>query len=168
MPDHVRVRVVGTSWWAELMYLPILKRHPGAELVAVCGRRREHVDQIARKYGIPNAFTNYRDMIEQAGLHALVISTPDDLHYPITLEALDAGLHMLYENLWRSTSRWLAPYTKSRGGRCHAQGLVHLSLAASVPARTPAHRRGVSRASLPLLDALRMRLWPRSPRSVEA
>jgi predicted dehydrogenase len=124
MPDHVRVGVVGTSWWAELMYLPVLKRHPRAELVAVCGRRREHVDQIARKYGIPNAFTNYHDMIEQAGLHALVISTPDDLHYPITLEALDAGLHVLCEKpLALDVAQASAMYKKAE-----VAGVTHMVL----------------------------------------
>ncbi|HJZ46918.1 MAG TPA: Gfo/Idh/MocA family oxidoreductase [Roseiflexaceae bacterium] len=118
MPDHVRIGVVGTSWWAELMYLPVLKRHPRAELVAVCGRRREHVDQIAQKYGIPHAFTNYREMIEQAGLHALVVSTPDDLHYPITLEALDAGLHVLCEKpLALDVAQASAMYEKAEAAR---------------------------------------------------
>ena len=97
MPDQVRIGVVGTSWWAELMYLPVLQRHPRAELVAVCGRNRERLDHIAQKYSLPQAFTDYQAMIEQAGLHALVISTPDDLHYPIAMSALDAGLHVLCE-----------------------------------------------------------------------
>src|SRR5262245_45721189 len=97
MPEPVRIGVVGTSWWAELMYLPILKRHPQAQLVAVCGRNRERADQIAQQYNVAHAFSDYREMIEKAGLHALVISTPDDLHYPITMAALDAGLHVLCE-----------------------------------------------------------------------
>jgi predicted dehydrogenase len=106
------------------MYLPILNRHPHAELVAVCGRHRERVDQIARKYRIPNAFTNYREMIEQAGLHALVISTPDDLHYPITLEALNAGLHVLCEKpLALDVSQARAMYEKAE-----AAGVTHMIL----------------------------------------
>ncbi len=137
MPDQVRIGVVGTSWWAELMYLPVLKRHPSAELVAVCGQNRERLDHVARKYSIPQAFTDYHAMIEQAGLHALVISTPDDLHYPITMSALDAGLHVLCEkplaldvaqasaiyakakaagvtNMVLFTYRWLPPYLYAR------------------------------------------------------
>ena len=34
----VRVGVVGTSWYADLMHLPNLKSHPGAHVVAICGR----------------------------------------------------------------------------------------------------------------------------------
>ena len=97
MPKRVRVGVVGTSWWADLMYLPSLKSHSQAELIAVCGRNRERAKEIAQKYDIPYVFTDYRVMIEKADLHALVVSTPDDLHYPITVNALDAGLHVLCE-----------------------------------------------------------------------
>ena len=30
MPEHVRVGVMGTSWWADMMHLPSLASHPGA------------------------------------------------------------------------------------------------------------------------------------------
>ena len=97
MPERVRVGVVGTSWWADLLYLPSLTSHPQAEVVAVCGRDRERAEALARKYGVPEVFADYRAMIQRAGLHALVVSTPDDLHHPIAMQALDAGLHVLCE-----------------------------------------------------------------------
>jgi predicted dehydrogenase len=97
MSDQVRVGVVGTSNWADLLHLPSLKSHPGAQLAAICGRNRERAQEMADKYGIPRVFTDYRDMIAQGDLDALVIVTPPDLHYPMTMAALDAGLHVLCE-----------------------------------------------------------------------
>ena len=124
MPDQVRIGVVGTSWWAELMYLPVLKRHPRAELVAVCGRGRERLDHVAGKYSIPQAFTDYQTMIERAGLDALIISTPDDLHYPIAMSALDAGLHVLCEKpLALDVAQASAMYAKAE-----AAGVTHMVL----------------------------------------
>ena len=38
MTSKVQVGVIGTSWWADAMFLPALTAHPGAEVVAVCGR----------------------------------------------------------------------------------------------------------------------------------
>jgi len=95
--DAVRVGVVGTSWWADLMHLPGLSRHPRAELLALCGRSRDRAEALAEKYGVPQVFTDYRDLITHGNLQALVIATPDDLHYPIAMAALDAGLHVLCE-----------------------------------------------------------------------
>lgn len=79
------------------MYLPALKSHPQAELTAICGRNRARAEEMAQKYEIPQVFTDYQAMIEQAGLEALIVAIPDDLHYPVTMAALDAGLHVLCE-----------------------------------------------------------------------
>jgi predicted dehydrogenase len=97
MAGDVRVGVVGTSWWADLIHLPNLHGYPRATLAAICGRNRERADEMARKYHIPQVFTDYREMCEQGGLDAVVVSVPDDLHYPIVMAALDAGLHVLCE-----------------------------------------------------------------------
>jgi predicted dehydrogenase len=97
MSNKIRVGVVGTSWYSDNMHLPILKGHAKADLVAVCGRRRERAQEMADKYDIPQVFTSYEEMIQESGIEALVVATPDDLHYPITMMGLDAGLHVLCE-----------------------------------------------------------------------
>jgi predicted dehydrogenase len=97
MTERVRVGVIGTSWYADIAHLPRVKSHPGAELAAICGRNRARAEEMAGKHGIPLVFTDYRNMIEKGSLDALIVSTPDDLHYPMTMDALDAGLHVLCE-----------------------------------------------------------------------
>jgi predicted dehydrogenase len=97
MTDTLRVGVVGTSWYADTSHLARIKSHPRAELAAVCGRNRSRAEEMAGKYGIPLVFTDHREMIEKGNLDAVIVSTPDDLHYPMTMDALDAGLHVLCE-----------------------------------------------------------------------
>lgn len=97
MAERVRVGVVGTSWFADGFHLPNLTSHPRAEITAICGRARERADELAAKYSIPYVFTDYRAMIASGVLDALVVITPDSLHYPITMAGLDAGLHILCE-----------------------------------------------------------------------
>ena len=84
MPGKVRVGVIGTSWWADLAHLPWIKSHQRAELAAICGRNLGRAEDIAKKYEVPLVFTDYREMIEKGDLHALVVATPDDLHFPMT------------------------------------------------------------------------------------
>ena len=95
--DRVRVGMVGTSWWADGMHLPSLKSHPAADVVAIAGRDQTPARAMAQKYDIPQVYADYRVMLAQAKLDALVVSVPDDLHYPIVMDALDAGLHVLCE-----------------------------------------------------------------------
>jgi predicted dehydrogenase len=97
MTERVRVGVVGTSRFAEILHLAPLQSHPDAEIVALCGRNREHAEQVATKYGITQVVTDWRDLIERGNLQALVVATPDDLHHPITMAALGAGLHVSCE-----------------------------------------------------------------------
>ncbi len=97
MSAKIRVGVVGTSWYAEMSHVVSLKDLPEADLFAICGRNRSRAEELAAKYEIPQVFTDYQDMIAHADLQAMVVVTPDDLHYPVTMAALDAGLHVLCE-----------------------------------------------------------------------
>lgn len=95
MSRDVRIGVIGTSGWAEFMYLSTLHAYPGAELAAICARNRVRAEELAAKFNIPQVFTDYREMIEKGGLDALIVGSPDDLHHEIVLLALQAGLHVM-------------------------------------------------------------------------
>jgi predicted dehydrogenase len=97
MENKVRVGMVGTSWFADLVHLPILKSHQQAQISAICGRNRARAEEMAAKYEIPQVFTDYEEMVRMGNLDAVIVAVPDDLHYPITMAALDAGLHVLCE-----------------------------------------------------------------------
>ena len=97
MAAPVRLGIIGTSWWADLVLLPALCTYGPAAVSALCGRNRERAEEMAGKYGVPTVFTDYREMYERAGLAGVVISSPDDLHFAMTMDALDAGLHVLCE-----------------------------------------------------------------------
>jgi predicted dehydrogenase len=77
------------------MYLPSLRSHPSAELVAICGRNQGRTQEMAVKYGIAKTFTDHEEMIDQGDLDAIIVGVPDDLHYEVTLHGLRAGLHVL-------------------------------------------------------------------------
>lgn len=79
MNDPIRVAMVGTSWYADLAHLPILKSHPQAQVAAICGRNRARADEIAGKFGVPQVFTDYEVMFRQCELDAAVIAVPDEL-----------------------------------------------------------------------------------------
>jgi predicted dehydrogenase len=97
MPDRVRVGVVGTSWFAETLHLAALGSHPGASVTAICGRNRERAAEVATDHNIPHVFTDYRDMFASGLVDAVVVVSPDSTHYPATMAALGAGLHVMCE-----------------------------------------------------------------------
>ena len=105
MDNLIRVGVIGTSFYSDKMHLTSLKSHPRARIEAVCGRNRERAEEIAAKYEVPKVFTDFREMIESGSLDAVVIATPEDMHYEMTMAALDAGLHVLCEKALARTGR---------------------------------------------------------------
>lgn len=126
MAENVRIGVVGTSGFAEMFHLPSLRSHPRAEITAVCGRNRDRAEELAGKYGIPHVFTDYHAMITSGTLDALVVAVPDALHYPITMAALAAGLHVLCEkSLALNAAQAREMYEKAEAsGRKHMVGFA--------------------------------------------
>jgi predicted dehydrogenase len=97
MAEKIRVGIIGTSYWADGFYLPSLKSHPNCQIKAICGRSRIPAEKLAKKYNIKQVFTDYRELLEKAEIDAVVIASPDDLHYPMVMDALDTDLHVLCE-----------------------------------------------------------------------
>ena len=98
MSDKVRIGIAGTSWWADAMYLPALASHPLADLRGIVGGSRpEHTREFAAQWGIPGAFDSLEDMLATEPLDALLVLTNNKTHYPLVMQAIEAGLHVLCE-----------------------------------------------------------------------
>ncbi len=94
---QLSVAVIGTSWWADAMYLPALVQHSGVRVTAVCGRNRERAQAFAERWQIPGVYIDVDEMLESERLDAVIIATINDSHYSIGMEALRRGLHVLCE-----------------------------------------------------------------------
>lgn len=92
----VRVGLVGTGMIAQVMHLPHLKELTGRfEVVAVCDLSDGTAKAVAGKYGIPHAFTDYKDMLALADLDAVLVLTSN--HARPAIDAALAGKHVLIE-----------------------------------------------------------------------
>jgi predicted dehydrogenase len=91
----VRIGIVGTSWWADAMYLPALADHPHGRIVAVCGRNETNARALAARFGVPHVFTDWTTMLESGEIDAVVVATPNDTHREISLAALERRMPVL-------------------------------------------------------------------------
>ncbi|HDI00403.1 MAG TPA: Gfo/Idh/MocA family oxidoreductase, partial [Firmicutes bacterium] len=71
--------------------------HPEAEVVAICDVDEGRLAQVGERYGVRRRYTDYRRMLEKEDLDVVSVATPNYLHMPITLAALEAGCHVLCE-----------------------------------------------------------------------
>jgi predicted dehydrogenase len=97
MQEMVRIGLVGTSWWADAMYLPALADHPLGQIVAVCGRDLQRARTIAETWSIPHAFDDWEKMLDSGDVDAMIVAAPNETHYEISMAALDRGLPVLCE-----------------------------------------------------------------------
>lgn len=101
MPEKLKTAVIGYGKVAHL-HAKALQSLPASEFVAVCGRNPERAQAFAQQYGIA-AFTSVAEMIEQAGVQAVVICTPHPNHAGPAVEAARMGAHVLVEKPLAST-----------------------------------------------------------------
>ncbi|GAB6934302.1 MAG: Gfo/Idh/MocA family oxidoreductase [Bacillota bacterium] len=94
--NPIRVGVIGCGSIAKHRHLPEYAANPHAQIVAVCDVVRERAEAAASRYGA-EAYTDWRAMLKRGDLDAVSVCTPNDLHGPITIAALEAGIHVLCE-----------------------------------------------------------------------
>jgi predicted dehydrogenase len=70
---------------------------PGVEVGAFCQRTKASAQNIAREFGIPNVFTDYREMLAHGDLDAVSLTTPTNVHLTMACQAFDAGVSVLCE-----------------------------------------------------------------------
>lgn len=96
----IRAGIIGTGGEGRVL----MENSPPSHLryVAACDIFPPHLErglEIARRVHDPNAegYTDYRKMLERRDIEAVVIATPLWMHEPMTVEALQAGKHVLCE-----------------------------------------------------------------------
>ena len=97
MRDRIRLGIIGTSGWTELMYLKNLHNRADVEIAGLCGRSRERLAEMAARYGATATYTDFRQLITEGDLDAVIVAAPDDRHCEMVLAAVGQGLHVLCE-----------------------------------------------------------------------
>jgi len=95
--SKVKIALVGVGGISQVVRIPLLKKNNDVELVALCDVDESKVSMIAQKYKVPKAYFDIQNLIKKEDLDGILICTPNNLHYPMALAALDAGINTLVE-----------------------------------------------------------------------
>jgi predicted dehydrogenase len=117
----VRVGVVGGGFGRT--HILAYRATPGVEITAFCQRTKERAEQIAREFGIPHVFTDYREMLARGGLDAVSLTTPTNVHLAMASEAFDHGVAVLCEKPLAMNQEEAAAMLK----RAEEAGVVHMT-----------------------------------------
>jgi predicted dehydrogenase len=77
-------------------HLHFMSENPEAEISAVCDTDPAVCDKYAAQYNVPG-FTDYQQLLDTIDTDVVSICTPHALHTRQTIQAIDAGKHVLVE-----------------------------------------------------------------------
>lgn len=95
--EAIRIGIIGAGSFVSRRHLPDLQRCEGVQIAALCRRDPEQLARMAGHFGVSATYTDYRRMLDEETLDAVLIATPHSLHYEQAREALERGLHVLLE-----------------------------------------------------------------------
>ena len=94
--EPIRVGVIGTGFGASL-HLSALRDNPDFATVAICSRRPERARAAALDHGIPLHRSDFRELVRDDDIDAVIVASPPHLHHAMAIAALEAGKHVLCE-----------------------------------------------------------------------
>ena len=97
--DKVRIGIIGCGGIANGKHMPSLKKLADVEMVAFCDIIVERAEKAAKEYGVEGAkvYTDYHELIARDDIDVVHVLTPNREHSQITVDALNAGKHVMCE-----------------------------------------------------------------------
>lgn len=104
--DMVRIGIIGCGGIANGKHLPSLAKLDNVQVVAFCDIIESKAQEAAKEYGAPGAkvYVDYKKMLDAGGFEVVHVCTPNDAHAPITIDALEAGNHVMCEKPMAKTA----------------------------------------------------------------
>jgi len=96
MKDTIHIGIIGAGF-AQTTQIPGFQNCEGAQIVAIASARREHAEEVAREFGIPNVESDWRALVAREDIDLVSIVTPVVTHYEMALAAIDHGKAVLCE-----------------------------------------------------------------------
>lgn len=95
--DKVKVGIIGSQFEADIHAASFQLMPEEAEVVAVASPTPGNAAKLAERYGVPRAFTDYREMLKERDIEMVTIAAPNRLHAQMTEDIANAGKHVVCE-----------------------------------------------------------------------
>jgi len=99
MAKLIKVGIIGCGGIANGKHMPSLAKVADCEMVAFCDIVPERAEAAKEKFGTPDAktYTDYKELLKDSEIDVVHVCTPNRSHSFITVDALEAGKHVMCE-----------------------------------------------------------------------
>ncbi|AZK49012.1 gfo/Idh/MocA family oxidoreductase [Paenibacillus lentus] len=94
--DTIKIGIIGAGQIGKA-HLEEYVNIPGVEVIAICDINLDEAKRVAAKYSVSKVYTDYREMLQQQKLDAIDVCLHNNYHMPVTIAALEAGMHVYCE-----------------------------------------------------------------------
>ena len=95
--QKLKVGIIGAGRIGQVHAKSITYHIPQAEIVAISDIYVEGAQRVAQELGIPNAYQDYHEILNNPEIEAVLICSSTDTHADIAVEAAEAGKHIFCE-----------------------------------------------------------------------
>jgi 1,5-anhydro-D-fructose reductase (1,5-anhydro-D-mannitol-forming) len=96
--------MVGTGWHVRDRMAPAAQIAEDTRMVAVCSRDLTRARAYASDFGFERAYDSYSELLDDDDVDVVYLATPNQLHESQTVQAAQAGKHVLVEKPMALTS----------------------------------------------------------------
>jgi UDP-N-acetylglucosamine 3-dehydrogenase len=93
----IGIGVVGCGFVGRGAHVPSFANIKGAHLVAVADADEKRRNKVATKHKVESSYDDYKKLVNDPQVDAIVVALPTPLHVPASLAALEAGKHVICE-----------------------------------------------------------------------
>lgn len=97
MSEKLGIGYIGFGGHCNQSHAPFLDASPLSETVGVADLQAVNLDSITDFIAEPVLTTDYRELLDDDRVDAVVVTTRDDTHFSIAKDAVEAGKHVLVE-----------------------------------------------------------------------
>ncbi|MBT4499225.1 MAG: Gfo/Idh/MocA family oxidoreductase [Gemmatimonadetes bacterium] len=94
--DKIRIGAIGIGQIGK-SHLNRYADIEGAEIVAAADVDEAELGRVAEKFGIPDTYTDFRELLKRDDIQAVDVCLHNNLHAPVTIAALEAGKNVYCE-----------------------------------------------------------------------
>jgi predicted dehydrogenase len=94
--EPITIGIIGTGFGASI-HLSALRENPVFTIAAICSRRSERARAAAIDHGIPVYHADFRELVRDPQIEAIIVASPPHLHHSMAIAALEESKHVLCE-----------------------------------------------------------------------
>ncbi len=95
--DKLKIALIGAGDCGAVAHMPSFAENPKVEVTAIADPDQQAAGVLAERYGIGLVVADYHELLDDGSIGAFDICVPHNLHYQITMDALNAGKHVIMD-----------------------------------------------------------------------